>query len=118
MRISDWSSDVCSSDLAIILGDGVRVPYLVVKRARSGHGVPTVGFGRHLAHISGISVLIAWHLLSLLTICHESGRGQGSGKAVKNELGRRERDEPEERRVGKACDGTCRIRWRRDRDKK
>ena len=30
--------------LAIVLGDGVRIPYLVVKRARAGHNFPSVSF--------------------------------------------------------------------------
>src|SRR3546814_6244289 len=39
MRISDWSSDVCSSDL--VAGDGARG----LRRVRQGHGIDVVGIG-------------------------------------------------------------------------
>src|SRR3546814_1539710 len=46
MRISDWSSDVCSSDLGIVLADdpkGVRRKGLLrthAQPARAAHGIP------------------------------------------------------------------------------
>src|SRR3546814_16997926 len=88
MRISDWSSDVCSSDLARPRATGRRVP----------HPGPTPGTrtparpGRR------------WLLL------RAAGGAAGS-------LGEEEDDEAdegegrsEERRVGKECVSTCRSR--------
>src|SRR3546814_806227 len=44
MRISDWSSDVCSSDLrefAVLFGEALGQPVVVVN-AGGGHGVPAL----------------------------------------------------------------------------
>src|SRR3546814_4407232 len=84
MRISDWSSDVCSSDLLIVLahGDFLQAAYdggqpcSVCRHGREGPK-PAFGaigqqsvYGKHIVH-------------------HRS----------------------EERRVGKECVSTCRSRW-------
>src|SRR3546814_6768980 len=48
MRISDWSSDVCSSDLAPLAG--LSMPAAVVSRAIDAHGVTlTLADGTKLA---------------------------------------------------------------------
>src|SRR3546814_14704158 len=103
MRISEWSSDVCSSDLHIAaldlppcLIDGEIVAYgkdgnpdfsslqAVLKR---GHG----------AQDEGTELLFfAFDLL------------EADGKSLAK-LGNLERSE--ERRVGKECVSTCRSRW-------
>src|SRR3546814_4204301 len=52
MRISDWSSDVCSSDLALDLAEGADMvmvkpgmPYLdVIRRVKDGFAVPTFAY--------------------------------------------------------------------------
>src|SRR3546814_18573712 len=38
MRISDWSSDVCSSDLLADLGKGIVVARIVIERLRAAVG--------------------------------------------------------------------------------
>src|SRR3546814_19496184 len=94
MRISDWSSDVCSSDLnettAIIteidddvgdalrteIGEGVR--QLAVRRRDEGAQVQIAIAAAALAdHLGAVAV----------------------------------RNRSEERRVGKECVSTCRSRW-------
>src|SRR3546814_11781721 len=96
MRISDWSSDVCSSDLSagglagavaigilhdLCMGFALGLPFLI--------GLYLLGFvwrraaGRWLAH------------LLLIAFC---------GVLVRSE----------ERRVGKECVSTCRSRWSPD----
>src|SRR3546814_898290 len=44
MRISDWSSDVCSSDLRTINGHGINDSGLIVGSADSADGTTTEGF--------------------------------------------------------------------------
>src|SRR3546814_6891410 len=81
MRISDWSSDVCSSDLVVAgaaqrLGPDPRTRDPVARRGE--------------AHIGKIVAVV--------------GVEQ---RAVGNRAGERS----EERRVGKECVSTCRSRW-------
>src|SRR3546814_20778523 len=87
MRISDWSSDVCSSDLQraglahITTGDdrdvvaGVAVAVVADTERRSATGTPVV------------------------VVCGQ--RGVLGGQVARSE----------ERRVGKECVSTCRYRW-------
>src|SRR3546814_3624248 len=89
MRISDWSSDVCSSDL-LGANDGiVSTGSLIV-------GVAASGTDR-----SGILVAVTAPETSAPT---EDGKGEKDG--AKSEKAR-----SEERRVGKECVSTCRSRW-------
>src|SRR3546814_12716308 len=105
MRISDWSSDVCSSDLflGVALAFGLTVVTMVyaIGHISGGHlhTAVTVGLwagGRFdardiplyvIAQVLG-AIVAAWLLYYLAP-------------------GRRS----EERRVGKACVSTCRYRW-------
>src|SRR3546814_14752708 len=98
MRISDWSSDVCSSDLCLPVGDGgSSLPCLVQRKAllqtpaledrkidrrADGEepGIPTV----EVVELEGFDADPAFQA-----------------------------DRSEERRVGKECVSTCRSRWSR-----
>src|SRR3546814_1746565 len=84
MRISDWSSDVCSSDLIRSLAWGIA------------------------AGVTGLLVLmalLAWRLsqgpvaLGFLV------------PTIERALSQPDRGRSEERRVGKECVSTCRSRW-------
>src|SRR3546814_10005578 len=94
MRISDWSSDVCSSDL--------RLP-----RWRRRKIEPS----KHLRQIA--------HRASLLAQLDEVALVGRPGEQVhlRDGLGQRcpvderEHGRSEERRVGKECVSTCRSRW-------
>src|SRR3546814_16588684 len=99
MRISDWSSDVCSSDLhrsaAVDLGiqiEGVHLlPGRMLRRdVQRAEIVPVVldvrAFGYGEAH-----------------------RAEDRHQLVDRLAARMDRSE--ERRVGKACVSTCRSRW-------
>src|SRR3546814_2160990 len=88
MRISDWSSDVCSSDLSAAMdeqvegidgGEAGEKP-----RRRDGHRTHFQRLGQHLKTDGGKQ--------------HAAGKSQRS----------------EERRVGKECVSTCRSRWSPD----
>src|SRR3546814_5293788 len=89
MRISDWSSDVCSSDLAVewILETHVHADHLTAApylKARLG-GRTAIG-----ARIDAV---------------------QGVFKKIFNVEADFATDRSEERRVGKECVSTCRSRW-------
>src|SRR3546814_2351114 len=85
MRISDWSSDVCSSDLAI---DLFQMGFLDFA------GVPQW----IRAAIAGVFGLF----LALFSLPSLIGRRPG---------GHRQDLRSEERRVGNECVSTCRSRW-------
>src|SRR3546814_2096046 len=93
MRISDWSSDVCSSDLSF-------------QAEAAGAGENALELGRRMALLGGIQADADEPLAP----------GQ---RLVQRALGRRlvemaqeaEDQRSEERRVGKECVSTCRSRW-------
>src|SRR3546814_5046074 len=82
MRISDWSSDVCSSDLLT----AVQV------RSRNGELVPLSNLVT-LSELAEAGSLNRFNRLRAITI--------SAGLAPRSE----------ERRVGKECVSTCRSRW-------
>src|SRR3546814_13926519 len=95
MRISDWSSDVCSSDLET--GD----PY--VRERLSGHLTASAW----LVDARGGHVLLTHHR-KLGMWLQLGGHADGDTDLVAVAL-REARSE--ERRVGKECVSTCRSRW-------
>src|SRR3546814_3101553 len=94
MRISDWSSDVCSSDLGE--GDGgIR---------QVDDGVDILGvepLARHIRADIGLVLVVGGENLHLTFA--------GLGVILGGHLRRQYRSE--ERRVGKECVSTCRSRW-------
>src|SRR3546814_17824841 len=97
MRISDWSSDVCSSDLYVVspaMATGNRWSAAGDSTAGdSTAGDSTAGEGRLV--VAGLAVLVD-EVGALVVLLF----------AVVVRLLR-----SEERRVGKDCDSTCRSRW-------
>src|SRR3546814_10232183 len=83
MRISDWSSDVCSSDL--VLGEAVHV--------RRDRGAIAIGAERRLE------------------IIDEDEEDVGALRRDRRRRRRCPRRRSEERRVGKEFVSTCRSRW-------
>src|SRR3546814_2962891 len=84
MRISDWSSDVCSSDLQVLI-------------PLAAHLAPEESRGRVVGGIMGgllLGILLARPISSVVAD-HFGWRAMRS----------------EERRVGKECVSTCRSRW-------
>src|SRR3546814_20549044 len=96
MRISDWSSDVCSSDLAMAPGEfRVSGDEVVMERLQRGDLAGQVLL-QHLGQQGGQlhgAVFRAQQQLCLL-----APRGRPPVRS-------------EERRVGKECVRTCRSRW-------
>src|SRR3546814_14362713 len=89
MRISDWSSDVCSSDLGVLLqghGQAALSPDCARERLRAAIPPPHLAFLRELK------------------LFHEAGDYLFVHAGIKP--GR-----SEERSVGKECVSTCRSRW-------
>src|SRR3546814_5124248 len=114
LRISDWSSDVCSSDLQadvravnIELGSGGAVYDVIVadRIADTEHviaGVKLPMLGAHNVQNS----------LAAITVAKEMGIDDDTirrGLAAFGGVKRRFRSD--ERRVGKECVSTCRSRW-------
>src|SRR3546814_14210052 len=93
MRISDWSSDVCSSDLVVALAGGGG------------------GAGRSQRRQYCHCDLAHWNTASGLSRLSEpsSATSPSSSKAITRSRLRVWRSE--ERRVGKECVSTCRSRW-------
>src|SRR3546814_12984821 len=103
MRISDWSSDVCSSDL---------------RSRRNGGAVGRLRLGREDAQ--AVERLFRHRLILLAQHfgIDEAGRDDGAVRLLHKPqgdvvplavIGRAARSE--ERRVGKECVSTCRSRW-------
>src|SRR3546814_10924289 len=95
MRISDWSSDVCSSDLPTPAGPSRPAARLLVSE---GGLEPPRPYGH-------------WHLKPARLPIPPLRRGGGDGSAS-------HRGRSEERRVGKECVSTCRSRWSPCHEKK
>src|SRR3546814_13969836 len=108
MRISDWSSDVCSSDLepgaTVAVADHARLARL--RRRGPAQPGPAVGD----VHAGGAVMFLE------LGVEHLAGQRDAG---IDLPLHRARQPEPiaphlarsEERRVGKECVRTCRSRW-------
>src|SRR3546814_19120149 len=126
MRISDWSSDVCSSDLIVravevlhvqrqagVLGKGLK-PLL---EQLGVHGAELVAAEIHLPDEIGAVRRIERHPGQGLVHRNERLTIAPDALALAQGLGHRLADHDaavlrsEERRVGKACVSTCRSRW-------
>src|SRR3546814_11253945 len=130
MRISDWSSDVCSSDLILGLGILLRLAVLLQPREKGLHEIAgrTVGGLRcRRAAVAGVIrrveqieqrcvavavVIAAVDLLATVMMVVTAALHAGRRRSGLGILLRRNRSE--ERRVGKECVSTCRSRWSPD----
>src|SRR3546814_3911872 len=101
MRISDWSSDVCSSDL---LTGNWQALYDEMRAYRKACGE---------AHVKAI--LATGDLLTLENVARASWACMMAGadfiKTSTGKEGVNATIRSEERRVGKECVSTCRSRW-------
>src|SRR3546814_21017180 len=96
MRISDWSSDVCSSDLTVAIVDDMGAVVIIalfytdkINLVALGGAAAVLGI-MYLFNRSGVKSLIVYLLLFVIL-----------WYAMRSE----------ERRVGKECVSTCRSRW-------
>src|SRR3546814_14819884 len=93
MRISDWSSDVCSSDL-VKNADELLEQKNAVRRLARAEGRGLTEAERLVTLITPAAVRVLKRLATLARTC--------AGKVFPRS---------EERRVGKECVSTCRSRW-------
>src|SRR3546814_21035666 len=128
MRISDWSSDVCSSDLPVPELPAIDNPYGILVTGIGGTGVVTIGSLLGMAaHLENKGV----------TVLDMAGLAQKGGAVLSHvQIANRPQDihatriatgeaalvigcdaivstsvRTEERRVGKECVSTCKSRW-------
>src|SRR3546814_15538357 len=111
MRISDWSSDVCSSDLAQLARAVIHVEI--------GLEIVIAGLGRDRIAV-GPAVI---EKVAVFALRRAGARGEifvDIGQRAEqpllfstpqDEADRSFRQRSEERRVGKECVSTCRSRW-------
>src|SRR3546814_18462648 len=109
MRISDWSSDVCSSDLPDIgICGSTLVYYATPERVQAlGGGRYDPWFGRF--RLDGFEQRFVLGRPAAAGLDFVPGASMFVSRAFVETVGLLERSE--ERRVGKACVSTCRSRW-------
>src|SRR3546814_11783876 len=117
MRISDWSSDVCSSDLL----SSLVAEQLVVAEGQRGFRVASIS-AADLLDLTDARVLLereavrraieradASSRAQIMSAFHRLDRVEAGLHDQHRITG--EWDRSEERRVGKECVSTCRSRW-------
>src|SRR3546814_7343132 len=108
MRISDWSSDVCSSDLADIAHHTRMVAVIAAMgRKVEGHRKALLT-RRQIAAVEGVGLLGGGKARILVD---RPGAARIHGCAHPARKRRKAGERSEERRVGTECVSTCRSRW-------
>src|SRR3546814_15509664 len=105
MRISDWSSDVCSSDL-IDETDDAEIAEAIARLERQL--VHAAAADRIVVRVLRPQLLIAEAAHRPAAASIETPRGR---EALARRADDRSDARSEERRVGKECVSTCRSRW-------
>src|SRR3546814_20202304 len=107
MRISDWSSDVCSSDLTLFAAVGGREQRVVLADPDID---ARIDLGPALTHdnVAADHVLTAEFFHAKATAGRIATIARGTACFF---MGHDRCSRSEERRVGKECVSTCRSRW-------
>src|SRR3546814_13123178 len=101
MRISDWSSDVCSSDL--LINAALSEAFAMCNQMGAAPGAKWGDLVTGIYTAQGDLAMIAPHgIIAFAACCFYPIRF-----IIKNWTN----DRSEERRVGKECVSTCRSRW-------
>src|SRR3546814_16895437 len=113
MRISDWSSDVCSSDL-----DDHPVDIVVyIERPRRIDRIDLTGIEAHNLVLeigveqSDAEAELAFAVIAQADFLSRADFGLEIRIAAQRATHQRAAARSEERRVGKECVSTCRSRW-------
>src|SRR3546814_18340792 len=101
MRISDWSSDVCSSDLGEVLHVGDHIEMDVLGAARAG--LRSCWIDRESRDWPHEDIRPDLHFDTLAALADWLDAASPPLSKARSE----------ERRVGKECVSTCRSRWSR-----
>src|SRR3546814_9174876 len=102
MRISDWSLDVCSSDLTLPLMNGHRLISGSTQQTNSDYPfLPELAIERVEIVADGASAIYGSDAVAGVVNFITRKRVSGFEANVRSE----------ERRVGKECVSTCRSRW-------
>src|SRR3546814_9990442 len=100
MRISDWSSDVCSSDLRDVVVTG-RAKDIIIRN------------GENIAPKEIEDLLLGHPQIAEVAIVGvpDARTGERAIAVIVPKSNASAPDRSEERRVGKECVSTCRSRW-------
>src|SRR3546814_15575953 len=98
MRISDWSSDVCSSDLTLVAATALPLSILPTFAAMAW-----LGFSLDIPTLLALAIVVGILVDDAIVEIENIERHRHMGKS------RNKRSE--ERRVGTECVSTCRSRW-------
>src|SRR3546814_11133477 len=109
MRISDWSSDVCSSDLERIITSVINDSVLSDRKGlnRLGGGLSLGALTDRDRELIGIAVEMDVDFIAV-SFCRNAADLEAA-RAVARAHGSHARSE--ERRVGEGGGSTCRSRW-------
>src|SRR3546814_18672198 len=107
MRISYWSSDVCSSDLGFLQNNAMQAAQLVTLGFSRSQELEADQLGVQYLKSAGYDPMaLSTVLASLANQTNLEARVAGGAARSIPEWAR-----SEERRVGKECVSTCRSRW-------
>src|SRR3546814_13272338 len=106
MRISDWSSDVCSSDLPLLGPEGTAVAAGLARGLRSIRTRGAQRGGERMTSFSKHRPFLREHEGRPFDKLRASGFEEEEANPPRPHKVR-----SEERRVGKECVSTCRSRW-------
>src|SRR3546814_14306478 len=113
MRISDWSSDVCSSDLDLSVSTPAGATALAHRGVPdvAGDADPVTGYRVRIDGVDRVvggtsAVAPMWAaLIARINTSRGAGVGYVNARFYANPA------RSEERRVGNDCVSTCRFRW-------
>src|SRR3546814_20427254 len=118
MRISDWSSDVCSSDLHLNLAEGFEdaesvIPMFGLPGCWSVNGAELYARLHIPEHIRSITIYSQHGTAAASGIAKAEPHLAAGGRGIEVRLPPPGGDwnRSEDRRVGKECVRSCRSRW-------
>src|SRR3546814_4285439 len=112
MRISDWSSDVCSSDLALLFGYLLYIAWIALA---SNEGEAMKAIFIHHGESTGNAGMPCHDLATIEATNRRARLPRACPKPTPQYhvtyTRTRQSARPEKSRVGKECVRTCRFRW-------